>query len=142
MKKKIIKTLVLVFAGAFIFSISSGFSTFQTPPWIVPDAFKNKANPVASNAASIAAGKALYGTHCKSCHGAKGLGDGTKAKELKTEAGDFSKATFQTQTDGSLFYKISEARGKDKSDMPSFKKKISDADDIWSIVNFVRTLKK
>jgi len=26
--------------------------------------------------------------------------------------------------------------------MPSFKKKISDPDDIWNLVNFVRTLKK
>jgi mono/diheme cytochrome c family protein len=141
MKKKTIKTLVLLFAGAFLFSTMTGFRLFQNP-WIVPDAFKNKQNTVASNAASIADGKALYGTHCKSCHGAKGLGDGTKAKDLKTEPGDFSKATFQAQTDGSIFYKISEARGKDKSDMPSFKKKISDADDIWNIVNFIRTLKK
>jgi mono/diheme cytochrome c family protein len=138
MKKKLMKVLAMVFAGAFLFSISTGFSLNQKKPWVVPDAAKNKVNPVASNAASIAEGKALYGTHCKSCHGAKGLGDGTKAKDLKTEPGDFSKATFQAQTDGSIFYKTSEGR----DDMPSFKKKISDADDIWNIVNFVRTLKK
>jgi len=138
MKKKIIKTLVLVFAGAFIFSTMTGFSPFQKTPWVVPDAAKNKKNPVASNAESIAAGKTLYGTHCKSCHGAKGLGDGTKAKTLKTSPGDFSKADFQGQTDGTIFYKTSEGR----DDMPSFKKKIPDADDIWSIVNFMRTLKK
>jgi mono/diheme cytochrome c family protein len=66
------------------------------------------------------------------------LGDGPKAAQLKTEAGDFSTADFQSQTDGAIFYKTSEGR----DDMPSFKKKIPDADERWSIVNFVRTLKK
>ncbi len=60
-------------------------------------------NPVASNAESIAAGKSLYATHCKSCHGSKGLGDGCKAAQLKTEPGDFASADFQSQTDGSYF---------------------------------------
>jgi mono/diheme cytochrome c family protein len=137
MKKKLIKTLVLVFGGALLFSAVSGFSLNQQKPWVVPAADKNKANPVASNAESIAAGKLLFGTHCKSCHGAKGKGDGPKAANLKTEAGDFSKADFQAQTDGAIFYKTSTGR----DDMPKFKSKISDADDIWSIVNFIRTLK-
>ena len=95
-------------------------------------------NPEASNAESIAEGKTLYGTHCKSCHGTKGLGDGSKAAQLKTEPGNFSTAEFQSQSDGSLFYKTSEGR----DDMPSFKKKIPEADERWSIVNYMRTLKK
>ena len=49
-----------------------------------------------------------------------------------------SKGTFQSQSDGSLFYKVSEGR----DDMPSFKKKIPDAEDIWNLVNYMRTLKK
>ncbi len=107
-------------------------------PWPVPDNYKKMKNPVASDASSIADGKALYITHCKSCHGAKGLGDGPKAAQLKTEAGDFSKAVVQNETDGELFYKISEGR----DDMPNFKKKMPEADERWSIVNFMRTLKK
>lgn len=107
-------------------------------PWPVSDKDKNVKNPVAADAASIAEGKALYATHCKSCHGAKGLGDGPKATNLKTEAGDFSKSDFQVQTDGAIFYKTSEGR----DDMPSFKKKLPDAEDRWNLVNFVRTLKK
>jgi mono/diheme cytochrome c family protein len=107
-------------------------------PWPVPDKFKNMKNPVASNAESIAAGKALWTTHCKSCHGAKGMGDGVKASQLKTEPGDFTKAVVQAETDGELFYKISEGR----EDMPAFKKKIPDEEDRWSVVNFTRTFKK
>jgi mono/diheme cytochrome c family protein len=139
MKKKLITSTFLFVAGLFIVSMISGFSPFQDKkPWPVPDAAKNKKNPVASNAESIAAGKALWATHCKSCHGAKGLGDGPKAAQLKTEAGNFSLAEVQAQSDGSIFYKTSEGR----DDMPSFKKKIPDQDDIWSIVNYVRTFKK
>ena len=109
----------------------------QKKPWPVPDNYKNMKNPIASSASSIADGKALWNTHCKSCHGAKGLGDGSKAAQLKTEPGDFSKATTQSQTDGSLFYKTSEGR----VDMPSFKKKMPEADERWSLVNYIRSLK-
>ena len=139
MKKNLFLSIAILVAGVIMFSGLSGFKPLQgKKPWAVPEAAKSKKNPVASNAASIAEGKALWSTHCKSCHGTKGLGDGTKAAQLKTEPGDFSKADFQSQTDGALFYKTSEGR----DDMPSFKKKIPDADDIWKIVNFMRTLKK
>ena len=138
MKKKILNSFVFVWAGIFLVNILSGFSSFQKKPWPVPDNYKNMKNPVASNATSIADGKALYATHCKSCHGAKGLGDGNKAAQLKTEPGNFSTADFHSQSDGSLFYKTSEGR----DDMPNFKKKIPDADERWAIVNYMRTLKK
>lgn len=138
MKKKIVKPLVLAFTGIFFGSILSGFSLSDKKPWPVPDNYKNMKNPVASDAASLAEAKALWATHCKSCHGAKGLGDGPKAAQLKTEAGDFSKADVQAQSDGSLFYKLSEGR----DDMPNFKKKIPDADERWSLVNYMRAFKK
>jgi len=135
MKKKTIMLFLItgLAASAFTFKTND-----DKKPWPVPDAAKNKKNPVASNAASIAAGKELWSTHCKSCHGAKGLGDGSKAAQLKTEPGDFSKADTQSQTEGSLFYKIAEGR----DDMPGFKKKIPDEDDRWNLVVFTRTLKK
>ncbi len=138
MKKRIFKTIALLSVGTFLFTLMTGFGFFQNKPWAVPDNYQKMKNPVASNAESIAEGKTLYSTHCKSCHGAKGLGDGSKAAQLKTDPGDFSKADFHAQSDGALFYKTSEGR----DDMPSFKKKIPDADERWSIVNYMRTLKK
>jgi mono/diheme cytochrome c family protein len=95
------------------------------------------ANPVASNPESIKEGKELWIKHCQSCHGKSGRGDGQKAPELKTEPGNFTLPATQKQTDGSLLYKIFEGR----EDMPSFKKKIPDEDDIWNLVNYVRTFK-
>jgi mono/diheme cytochrome c family protein len=134
MKKKISVIIVSFFAIALFAFVPK---TADQKPWPVPDAAKNKVNPLKGDAASVATGKTLYGTHCKSCHGSKGKGDGPKAAQLDTESGDFTLATFQAQTDGALFYKTSEGR----KDMPSFKKKIPEADDIWAVVNYMRTLK-
>lgn len=138
MKKRLFNTSGWILSGFVLFSVVVAFRSSQQKPWPVPDNFKTMKNPVASNAESIAEGKSLYATHCKSCHGTKGLGDGSKAAQLKTEAGDFSKSSFQAQSDGALFYKTTEGR----EDMPSFKKKIADAGERWSLVNFMRTLKK
>ncbi len=135
MKKILIMFVVAMGLGSISFK---AFDDQPKKPWVVPDKAKNMKNEVASSAASIATGKALYATHCKSCHGTKGLGDGTKSAQLKTEPGDFSKADFQAQTDGAIFYKTSEGR----DDMPSFSKKIHDDEDRWSVVNYIRTLKK
>ena len=60
-----------------------------------------------------------------------------KAKTLKTFPGDFSSADFQKQVDGEHFYKTKFGR----DEMPKFDKKIPD-EDIWSMVNYMRTFKK
>lgn len=135
MKKE--NLLSLLFLAGFAFILSSAYMA-PDDPWIIPDKYKNMKNPVKADKESISLGKTLYTKHCKSCHGTKGLGDGTKAAQLKTKCGDFSAGEFQSQTDGSLFYKISEGR----DDMPSFKKKIPEKEDIWHVVNYVRTLGK
>ncbi len=134
------KNLIILISGLFMIALlafTTNSANQQRKPWPVPDAAKNKANPVKADAKSIADGKTLYNTHCKSCHGTKGKGDGSKAATLDTECGDFTTAAFHSQTDGELFYKTAEGR----KDMPSFKKKIPDTDDQWAIVNFLRTLK-
>ena len=129
----------LVIAVICLLSVSA-FIRIGSPqkPWPVPDAAKNKKNPVANTAASVNTGKSLWNTHCKSCHGTKGLGDGSKASQLDTDPGDFTKSSFHAQTDGALFYKTTEGR----DDMPGYKTKISDANNIWSLVNYMRSFKK
>lgn len=132
----------IVAIAVFVIGLIAASFTIKVQPtqkaWPVPAADKAKKNPVASSAESIKAGKELWSTFCKSCHGAKGLGDGTKAAQLKTEPGDFSLASFQSQTDGEMFYRLSEGR----DDMPASKKKVPDEEDRWNLVNFMRTLKK
>jgi mono/diheme cytochrome c family protein len=124
-------TLLVVVMMSFI-------SVQQKPKaWDVPANYKSMKNPAKADAASIAAGKALWGQHCASCHGKAGLGDGPKARNLEAPAGDFSTAAFAAETDGDLFYKTKVGRGE----MPKYDKKIQD-EDIWALVNFMRTMKK
>ena len=130
-------TLVIFIAGLMVAGFTIRMQQTQKP-WPVPEADKAMKNPVASSAESIKAGKELWSMNCKSCHGNKGLGDGSKAAQLKTEPGDFSTPAFQSQTDGEIFYKLSVGR----DDMPASKKKIPDNEDRWNLVNFIRTLKK
>ena len=135
MKRK----LSLATAALAVGLMSAAFTYEQQPkPWVVPAASAKATNPVKSSKESIADGKALWSQHCSSCHGKSGLGDGSKAAQLKTTPNDMTKADFQSQSDGSIFYKISEGR----NDMPSFKKKLPEKEDIWSLVVYIRTLKK
>lgn len=108
----------------------------QPTPWIVPEKYIKMSNPVKADAKSIAAGKALYLVNCEACHGKKGLGNGTKAPDLKTSPGNFTKEAFQSQTDGAIFYKVTEGR----KEMPRAKKDLPNAIDRWNLVNYLRTL--
>lgn len=105
--------------------------------WVVPAKFKTMKSPVASSKESLSSGKELWAKHCKSCHGSAGLGDGPKAATLDVPVGDFSTAKFQGQSDGDIFFKLTEGRGK----MPAFKKNITDDNERWNLVNYMRTLK-
>ncbi len=130
------KTFKFFFVGTAVFLLSATLMA-QTKPWDVPANFKSMKNPIASSDASIKAGQTLYSKTCAACHGKTGLGDGPKAKSLKTSPTDFTKAASQNQTDGEHFYKTKTGRGE----MTKYEGKLSD-DDIWNIVNYMRTLKK
>lgn len=131
--------VLLQLLGIGVFITFYSFTTIIQDEWIVPEEYKTKANPTdANDSENKAYGKSLYSKHCKSCHGKEGYGDGPKADEQEGDLGDFSTEEFQTQTDGELFYKIKKGR----DDMPKFEKKIAEDEDIWLIVNYVRTLKE
>jgi len=130
------KTMKLFFTGAAVLVLSATLVA-QPKPWVVPANFKTMKNPVATGDASTKAGLAIYTKNCASCHGKVGLGDGVKARALKEFPGDFSKADFQGQSDGDHFYKTKTGR----SEMPKYEGKLAD-NDIWNVVNYMRTFKK
>ena len=130
--KTILATSMLVLFGLALMS-----GTGPQKPWDIPAKFKTMKNAKTNDAASVAAGKELWNKNCASCHGKTGLGDGPKARTLETYAVNFTKPAFQGQTDGELFYKTKIGRGE----MPKYEGKIGD-DDIWHLVNFMRSLKK
>ena len=126
------KWFTLIVLSTFIFTIG----LTQNDDWEAPAEYQSMKNPMEANTESIDLGKELYATHCKACHGKFGEGDGPKAEELDSSCGDFTEEKFGAQSDGSIFYKTKIGR----EDMPSFGKKIPDEEDIWHVVNYIRTL--
>jgi mono/diheme cytochrome c family protein len=137
MKATVLTTISLTVIVVLACSFRTLFQE-EPKPWPVPEKNTKLANPVKSDDESLKTGKEVWIKHCQSCHGKQGRGDGPKAAQLKTAAGDFSKADVHKQSDGSFYYKIAEGR----DDMPAFKKKIPDAEEIWAVVNYMRTFKK
>ncbi|HEU5321656.1 MAG TPA: cytochrome c [Methylomirabilota bacterium] len=101
--------------------------------WTAPPDAKNLKNPVKGAGGA----KKSVDTNCASCHGASGKGDGPAAAALPPpKPADWTSAKVQGQTDGELFWKISNGRGA----MPPWKH-LPDKER-WELVNYIRTLKK
>ena len=132
--------LLSLLAIAFI-----GFAFTNSPEqkkggnWKIPTEYKTKANTLKGDAEALKLGKTAYAKHCRSCHGNLGAGDGPKAKNLETHPGDFTDTKWQSGiTDGELYYMS--IIGRDE--MPNFESKITDDEERWGIINYIRSRKK
>ena len=137
MKKSLFVTSLLFIGGLVLMSMTL-IKNNQEKPWEIPSKYVKMENPYAKGSDEDNIGRSLYTKHCKSCHGSKGNGDGTKAASIDTNVPDFANPSFKKETDGSLYYKT--IFGRD--DMPSFEKKITDEEERWLIVNYIKTLVK
>jgi mono/diheme cytochrome c family protein len=131
------KAIKTIFSIAILAIFVASMAKAQSKPWDIPANYKDMKSSVKTSPASIQAGEAIYKKTCAACHGKTGVGNGPKAKSLDTTPTDFTKAAFQNETDGAIFYQTKVGR----EDMPKYDKKIEDSD-IWNIVNYLRTLKK
>jgi mono/diheme cytochrome c family protein len=100
------------------------------PSWLAPPSAAARRNPLAGSPELAAGGRKLFQRNCVSCHGAEG--EGLKVKK----AADLKLAVVQEQSDGTLFWKIT--NGNTRRGMPSF----SGLPEMqrWQIVLFLRTL--
>ena len=134
----IILLVVLAFLSFEKYDSSITSQVVQSDPdtteWIVPDSVHAFVNPIEVNEELLIEAKAEYRKHCRSCHGRLGDGKGTGAVDVSTEVTDFTNQEFHTQSDGSMFWKISEGR----NDMEAFKKKLSE-EEIWLTVIYIKT---
>lgn len=103
--------------------------------WSATAAAKRLKNPIPPTSDATAAGRQIYGEHCRSCHGEKGDGRGEKAAELSVAPGDFTDASaMRRRSDGELFWQITRGR----LPMPAFDDKLSD-EQRWQVVDYIRT---
>ena len=107
-------------------------------PWVAPDDARAVKNPVPATPENLAAGAQTFKDNCMLCHGEKGMGDGPGAKTIKVKPANFTDAKLLAlETDGSLFWKMSNGRGP----MPSWKDDLSETER-WQLVNYLRKLNK
>lgn len=132
---KLLRLTCAVVSAAVLMAGVWAWADTAATEWKAPARAARKKNPVPADEASVAAGLALYTKHCLSCHGTKGKGDGSAAKALERPPGDLSSAKMWDQTDGALFWKITEGR----KPMPTFAT-LTTENERWQIVNYVRTL--
>lgn len=107
----------------------------QSSDWIAPKFVDTLNNPFNGDRASINEGKKLFNTICIVCHGMMGKGDGAAAAGLNKPTADLTSSKVQRQSDGVLFWKISEGNPP----MLSFKSSLSE-DQRWKIINYIRQL--
>jgi high-affinity iron transporter len=96
-------------------------------------------NPVKPTPESIAAGKKLYDAQCASCHGASGMGDGKMAANIPDpKPSNLADADWKHgASDGEIFTVIKDGvKGTGMRGSASRMK----PDDMWNVVNYVRTL--
>jgi mono/diheme cytochrome c family protein len=103
----------------------------QDERWRAPDEASAKKNPLAERPeAATGGGKKLFKRHCVECHGDSGQG--------MKKAADLQLSVVQAQSDGTLFWKIT--NGNADHGMPSF----SGIPELqrWQIVLHLRALKR
>jgi mono/diheme cytochrome c family protein len=103
-----------------------------------PDAGKIK-NPVDASLESIAPGKQIYTRYCATCHGTNGQGG--SGSDISPPAPNLTDDEWKRgSTDGEIFDVIKNGVQPELS-MEPWGDRIKD-EDIWNVVNFVRSLAK
>jgi mono/diheme cytochrome c family protein len=128
------KILFVVLLALIALSVVLGVT--HRGQWNIPDEAKLRQNPIHASPQALDSARILYDDHCERCHGKTGKGDGADATKFSTSPRDLSDSSrMSAQSDGELFYKISEGRRP----MPEFKTKLTD-EQRWQLVLLMRSM--
>ena len=89
------------------------------------------------NPAWIAEGRIIYKRQCIVCHGVNGRGDGESGFGLEVPPGDLSDAFTINESDGSIYWKITNGR----EPMPNFYTKLTETQR-WQTVAYIRSIQR
>ena len=126
-------TSFLIAAGALLQQAPKPAAESQT----APEASK-EVNPIKPTPASLTQAKKIYGYECEMCHGPDGSGKTDLAEQMKLKMRDLrDPASLKDVTDGELFNLIKNGKGG----MPPEGDRVK-RDDVWNLVNYVRSFAK
>ncbi len=146
--------LLLMAAGVVVILLRTsvnGFSAKAAPTAVeafvagsaralaMPEAARNKTNPIPNSPEALAEAKEHWADHCAGCHANDGSANGTMGKQMYPPAPDMRQAKTQNLTDGELFYIIE--NGIRLTGMPGWgngTEKSTEAS--WKLVHFIRHL--
>ncbi|MBA3915951.1 MAG: c-type cytochrome [Acidobacteriales bacterium] len=121
--------LLALLLGAAAFAQNPGY--VPDPKWQAPPEAAATPNPLAGKQDVVAGGQKLYMRNCSECHGDDGQGT------IYKHSADFRLDSVQAQSDGALFWKIT--NGNLPKKMPSFSR-LPELQR-WQLVLYLRTLK-
>ena len=139
--------VTMLLAGFLGSGCSNGQSASSTAPTNSKPDTKTLKNPIAPTSKSIESGKRLYLRLCAECHGATGDGNSEMATILersgKVPPGDLTDDTWNLgSTDGEIFAVIRDGSGSNLA-MKGLNGRPGIVDeDMWNLVNYVRSLHK
>ncbi|MCF2444926.1 cytochrome c [Dyadobacter sp. CY345] len=131
----------LVTAGIGLVSLSSftgndhPVQTHGQDRWIAPAWADTLKSPYHDEPLTLANGEELFGLYCASCHGESGYGDGAAGGALGQKPANFHDSLVKKQSDGALFWKLSNGNGN----MPPFQD-VFTAEQRWQLVAYLRKL--
>lgn len=103
--------------------------------WTAPTYADALKDPLATDANAVAKGARVFTSVCWTCHGITGAGDGPNATALKKHPADLRSTMFQAQSNGALYWKITNGRGE----MGAYEQILS-REERWAVVHYLRTL--
>jgi mono/diheme cytochrome c family protein len=98
--------------------------------WVAPQKESTRRNPIADKPHMAAGGQKVFNRGCAVCHG-------DEAHRAATKAPDLGDAAVQTQSDGEIFWKIT--NGNARKGMPSWSS--IPEPQRWQLVLYIRSLK-
>lgn len=129
--------LLFVLFMSFSLAPEKSYEAVQQQKWVAPASADKIQNPLKGDAKAAASGKKTYKMLCFVCHGPKGKGDGMAGAGLTPKPTNFTTEEFQSQTDGAIYWKITEGR----TPMASYKTALPEKKR-WELVNYLRTLQQ
>lgn len=123
-------TIKKIFSFIFVVALATPLY-LSAQEWEVPPDKASETSPVVFDEAFRNNGAELYKKHCRSCHGDPSQNN---PAALNPSPGDPASEIFKQETDGALFFKITNGRGL----MPRFAQVLNE-EERWQVVAYIRS---